>query len=111
MVITIFQIIRQLVIFSLETGLQYAQFILYCSNMTEFTEAEIARAIGILRTNGMKLEQVLANMAANQTHRNLSNKELYRRVHISLKVWWPPAALLNVSFFLSKHTALGYKYL
>ncbi len=29
--------------------------------MTEFTEAEIARAIGILRTNGMKLEQVLAN--------------------------------------------------
>jgi hypothetical protein len=28
--------------------------------MTEFTEAEIARAIGILRTNGMKLEQVLA---------------------------------------------------
>jgi hypothetical protein len=43
------------------TGFQYAQFFLYCSNMTEFTEAEIARAIGILRTNGMKLEQVLAN--------------------------------------------------
>jgi hypothetical protein len=58
MVIAIYQIIRQLVIFSLETGFQYAQFFLYCSNMTEFTEAEIARAIGILRTNGMKLEQV-----------------------------------------------------
>ena len=26
--------------------------------MTEFSEEEISRAIGILRTNGMKLEQV-----------------------------------------------------
>jgi hypothetical protein len=61
MVIDICQIIGQLVIFSLETGCSvYAHFFLYCSNMTEFTEAEIARAIGILRTNGMKLEQVLA---------------------------------------------------
>jgi hypothetical protein len=36
-----------------------------CSNMTEFTEAEITRAIGILRTNGMKLEQVKDDLYIN----------------------------------------------
>jgi len=38
--------------------LNVVMFLKNTCNMTEFTESEITRAIGILRTNGMKLEQV-----------------------------------------------------